>query len=96
MNNQEDENEKIDLSRFPLGKKEPISDSPKSFSPKALKNSLAKMDKKNQVYIIIIIISFVLTIIFLGLFLSKKSGSGGTISPEYAPPAEEEYMFPEP
>ncbi|MGB2762282.1 MAG: hypothetical protein WBC21_01935 [Minisyncoccales bacterium] len=89
MNNQEDENEKIDLSQFSLGKRERISASKKSFSPKDIKSSLAKMDKKNQVYIIIIIISFVLTIIFLGLFLSKKSGSGGTITPEYAPPAEE-------
>ncbi len=35
-------------------------------------------------------------IIFLSLFLSKNSGNGGTVAPEYAPPAEEEYMFPEP
>ncbi|MCK4520479.1 hypothetical protein KAT95_01250 [Candidatus Parcubacteria bacterium] len=93
MNNQKNENEKIDLSRFPIGKKEPISDSKKSFSPKNIGDSFAKMDEKNKIYIIIIIISFILMVIFLSLFLSKKSEKGGTVAPEYAPPAEEENMF---
>ena len=89
MNNQKDENEKIDLSQFPLGKKEPISESSKSFSSKDIKDSFAKMNEKNKIYIIVIIVSFILTIIFLGFLLSKKSGIRGTITPEYAPPAEE-------
>ncbi len=86
MDNQKDENEKIDLSEFPLERKEPVSGSKKSFD---LKGFWGKTDKKNQVYIIIIIISFILMVIFLGLFLSKKSSSEGNIAPEYAPPAEE-------
>ena len=89
MNNQKDENEKIDLSQFPLGKKEPISESSKSFNVKNIQGSFAKMDKKNQLYLTIIVVCFVLTIIFLGFLLSKKSGIRGTITPEYAPPAEE-------
>ncbi len=89
MDNQKDENEKIDLSEFPLERKEPVSGSKKSFNIKYIRSSFAKMDKKNQIYIAIIIISFILMVIFLGLFLSKKSSSEGNIAPEYAPPAEE-------
>ena len=84
-------NSAIDLSRFPVSKKEVVPQ-PKFFSLENFKQSWQRMGKKNQIFTIIIVFAFVLMIILLiSLFGgrgSKKVAPGKTIPPEYAPPVE--------
>ncbi len=93
MNTQENKNEeKIDLSQFPVKKKEPIYQ-PKRFKFENFEESWRKMGKRNRIFTAIILVSFVMTVIILFSFFSgrneRKTGPASDVFPvEYAPPSE--------
>jgi len=94
MNNQKNKNEeRIDLSQFPIGPKKEPAKKQKRFNLEDFKKSWQRMEKKNQIFTIIIIIAFILIIILLILLFGKmgekKVGPGETFPPaEYAPSVE--------
>ena len=93
MNNQKNENKKgIDLSQFPVGEKEAVSQ-PKHSSLESFEQSWQRMGKKNQIFTTIIVIALILIIILLPSLLG--GGKGGekitpTPSPSDYPPSAEE------
>lgn len=103
MNNEKNKNEeRIDFSQFPISKKEEVA--PGGFNLENFKKSWQRMGKKNQIFTVIIVSTFVLIILLLiSLFggrESKEIAPGKIIPPEYAPPIEypagEEYTPPFP
>jgi len=99
MDNQKNKDEKkynnsaIDLSKFLARKKGKITLHPKRFSLEIFKASWQRMEKKNQIFTITIIVSLILGIILLvTLFASRKT----IPSQDVPPPAWEEYIPPNP
>lgn len=93
MNNQNKQNKStVDFSKF-SGKKEEkpsenVRDVTKHFSLGNIKMCWGKMDKKDQIYMLIAIISFGLTVFLISTLLPAPTAPETSPS-EYAPPAEE-------
>lgn len=96
MTNNEDKNNKeeegIDLSQFPFGvkkeKKEEIEETLEKRSAfKTITKSLSPTNRKEKIYISIIVISLITTIIILFLvFGGQKQEETPVITPEDCPP----------
>ena len=90
MDSQNNKNEEVvDLSQFPTEGKEKTS--LESFSLNSYKTLWRRMGRKNQIFTIIIAVSFILIIVLSCLMLSVQKGreaesvAPGTY-PEYTPP----------
>lgn len=102
MNNQNNKNKQnkstVDFSEFSGKEEKPSEDvknTAKRFSLGNIKMCCGKMDKKNQIYMLIVIISFGLTVFLISTLLPALT-SPKTSPSEYTTPTEEEYSPPLP